>query len=189
MMRLLFRLVIFVLGLAIAALWFGQMHHLRAAATGDLPEWSDAISDGSGIRAGEAWLGESGLPPLVVNWQATTPTSTGFLWDIDVGGDGIVFDGTATLPFWPDRLNVSGRGNIDLAKLTGGGAQGIVPLRKIDGQITFDRRFQTAFIDAEVDAEIPDGLADQYLTIFRSLGYEPGQAWRIKLPVPLSVLK
>ncbi len=190
MIRLLFRLLIFALGLVIAALWFGQMHHLRAVVPDQLPAWSLGIAENASVRRGSGIfvIGASGQG-IEVTWAAKRLDQTGFHWDITANGDGLSFEGDVTLPFWPDRLLFDSRGTVDLEVLTSGQERGLLSVRSAIGHTRWDATRKIVFIDAEIEADVPRDLPNAYAQALASLGYFPGEPWRIRAPVPFSALQ
>lgn len=137
MIRFLGLLLIFCAGLAGAAVWLGQMHHLRRAVPEGLPAWTMGISDNSGVRQGEMTLAaQDALPPLTLGWAAKPPTAEGMRWDLRLTGEGVDVDAELLLPFWPDRALIrNGGGGVLLADLPGSSADGLIALTGLTGQV------------------------------------------------------
>ncbi len=119
MIRALFLLLLFGLGLAGAGVWYGEMHHLRRAVPDRLPGWTEAFDDRSGMRHG-ILRHPRGVRPheLVLEWRAASPGGEGLNWDLRLTGRGIELSATALLPWQADRVRISGgRGSVELAPL------------------------------------------------------------------------
>jgi len=138
MIRLLGFLLIFGIGLAGAAVWYGQMHHLRRALPDNLPVWTAEISDISGLRQGRMTRAEQGiLPAISLIWTARTPTAEGLLWDLQLTGEGIDLRVELLLPYWPGKALIrNGSGTVALANLPGSNAEGLVTLTALTGEVT-----------------------------------------------------
>ena len=71
MIRFLFWLLVFAMGLAAAVVWKGEMHHLRRAVPEGLPDWTAPIADEAGVLQGRAVLPVAeGLPAMELLWSA-----------------------------------------------------------------------------------------------------------------------
>jgi len=142
MIRSFFLLVIFVIGLAAAALWQGQMHHLRRVLPSvvpvNLPEWSDQISDAARLRAGEMDIDAGPLrPKMKLRWKAVAPNGEGLRWAIFLTGQGVALEADLLVPFWPDRILLrNGRGTVALTELgQGAGIDGMVQVDRLTGRM------------------------------------------------------
>jgi len=137
MIRGVFYLILLCLGLIAAAIWTGQMHHLRQLAPGHLPDWSAGFEDTAGVRQGRFVRPASGdVPELAIAWAAKLPGADGLLWDVTVAGNGIAAQGELVLEYWPNRAHLrDGIGTADLDALSMAGATGIVRLDSINAVI------------------------------------------------------
>lgn len=137
MIRFLGLLLIFAVGLAAAAVWYGQMHHLRRAVPDGLPVWAAEISDTSGLRQGQMLRAAQGvLPAVLLTWTARPPTAEGLLWDVQLTGEGIDIQAELLLAYWPDKMLIrNGAGTVALAKLPGSNAEGLVTLTALTGEV------------------------------------------------------
>lgn len=116
MIRALGLLLLFAVGLAAAALWSGQMHHLRRALPDQLPGWSVTIADDAGLRAGQAeWPAAGNRPAIKLAWIVKAPGAEGLLWDLRATGQGIDIQSELLLPYWPVKAIIrNGSGGVDL---------------------------------------------------------------------------
>lgn len=137
MIRFLFRLMVFCVGLAVAVLWLGEMRHLRMTGV-TLPGWSTHIAADAGVLAGSADLPPQGdLPALNVEWSAIAPDWDGLRWNIRGTGEGIELRGQMVLGFWPDTAWLrDGRGTLSLRQLSKGTAEGLAVVEAANGQVT-----------------------------------------------------
>ena len=121
MIRLLFLIVVFVLGLAGAVVFMGQMHHLRLAVPDRLPGWSAQIAEDAGLTRGTMELPATPhLPATVLSWRAVTPDADGWHWQLRLTGPGIALAARLTLPLWPERADIGdGSGSVDMAAIKG----------------------------------------------------------------------
>lgn len=121
MIRLLLRLLIFVAGLAGAAVWLGEMHHLRRAAAENLPGWTGAIAPDARVGQGQMSLPPAtGLPVLTLGWSAMAPGVDGLRWGLAISGQGVDLKAVITIPFWPETVTVDqGDGGVNLGELPG----------------------------------------------------------------------
>ena len=118
MIRFLFLLVVFALGLAGGALWFGQMHHLRSYSPEWLPEWTQALPDDAGPRRGELeWPESELLPAIRFRWDFAGLAADGLHWDVALQGQGVDIKGDFALFFWPDRAHLTGATGVFADKL------------------------------------------------------------------------
>ena len=109
MIRFLLLVLIFVMGLAGGALWFGQMHHLRSAVPDQLPGWTQVLPDDAGLRQGEVlWPKSEFIPALRLSWRFAGVAADGLHWDLALQGQGVDVKADFALFFWPDRGNLTG---------------------------------------------------------------------------------
>ncbi len=142
MIRALFYLFVFILGLGFAALWQGQMHHLRYVLPGflptALPAWTDQIEDSARLRGGEMVIKEGALhPELTLRWTAIAPNTEGLQWMLSLTGQGVDVSADLLVPFWPDRAFLrNGRGTMLLNDLVAGsGVGGAVRINRATGRL------------------------------------------------------
>ncbi len=137
MIRFLLLMILFCLGLAGAAVWKGQMHHLRLAVPDSLPGWTAPLPDDAGVLSGRMKLAaHRALPATELSWQAVLPTAEGMLWDLRLKGRGIDLTAELLLPWWPEKAVIrGGDGAVDLAAVTGSVLEGLIALDGIDGEI------------------------------------------------------
>jgi len=137
MLRFLFLILLFVVGLAAAAVWQGEMHHLRRAVPDYLPGWTGDIADDAGVREGQMILPSQGqTPKLTLRWTAKMPGADGFLWDVQLAGQGVDLRAELLLPWLPTRAFLrSGAGAVDLAEVSGGAVTGLIALQALDVEI------------------------------------------------------
>ena len=142
MIRVLGLLLIFLLGLAAAGLWSGQMHHLRRAVPDQLPGWSAVIADDAGLRNGQTeWPASGNRPTIKLTWTAKFPGADGLLWDLRVTGQGIDVQAELLLPYWPTEAIIRDpAGGIDLAQWPVQGAdlalKGLINVQDLDLRLT-----------------------------------------------------
>lgn len=123
MIRALFKtlilLLIFSAGLVAAAVWQGQMSHLRQVRPQGLPHWTDRIAPEAGLRDGRMELEATGQrPELTLQWAARWPDGAGWHWDLRLTGEGVELAGELTLGLWPSQavITLTG-GTLDLGRL------------------------------------------------------------------------
>lgn len=140
MIRFLFLVLVFVVGLVAAAVYQGRLHHLELAFPGQLPAWTDRIAPDAGLRRGSMRVERGGvLPDLTLGWTARMPDLGGWHWRLRLTGDGVDLSADLTLAHWPDRGVVSnGTGTIDLARLAPvlSQVQGVLNLKSVEGSGT-----------------------------------------------------
>jgi hypothetical protein len=149
MIRSFFLLIVFVIGLAAAALWQGQMYHLRRVLPASLPAWTDQISDTARLRHGEMRIETNFLrPALTLRWQVLAPNSDGLRWALFLTGQGVDIRADLLLPFWPGQVILrNGSGTVPLDDLVDGAG--------IGGVVRIDRA--TASIAGLLDQPRPGG--------------------------------
>lgn len=182
MIRLLFYLLVFALGLAVAILWFGEMRHLRQALPGKLPIWTVPIDDRATLRNGKAELNLPGTPELVARWAAKAPDGNGLNWDLSVIGGGISLRADLSVPPWPLLAKIrNGQGTIALESLTNGQSRGNISITEISGEVQILPRVadNQGYVDITFGdtAEIPDSV----INMLARIGTQNGQTIRIPL--------
>ena len=138
MIRSLFYLIIFIVGLAAAALWQGEMHHLRRVLPAPLPAWTDQIDDSARLRGGEMQIKAGALrPALTLRWKAIAPNTEGLRWSLFVTGQGVDLSADLVLPVWPDQAFLrNGRGTVLLDNLVAGsGIGGVLRINRVTGRL------------------------------------------------------
>ncbi len=133
LMRVLALLLVFSLGLAVAALWQGRMHHLRLALPVTvLPGWTASVPDAARLREGRMNLAAQGLfPAMTLHWEALWPDLSGWRWQVRLTGAGIGLAGEMQMPFWLATARVTlTSGRVELAPL--------LPLRGVAGAFVVD---------------------------------------------------
>lgn len=176
MIRFIWRILLFCLGLSLAALWFGQMHQLRQVAPAALPSWTQTISDESGLRNGTARIPSfSNGDDIEISWAFQGVNREGLNWDVSVDGQGIAGSGKATAPIWPIELRIVGRANVD-----------------IDGEITpindilviLTKQSGQKALNADISAK--DNLPDAIKNRFGTLVSGDNERLRVVLPITLT---
>ena len=115
MIRFLLKLLIFLAGLAAAAIWFGEMRHLRQAAPDQLPFWTGVVLDDARIPTGSAGIALPAGPGAELVWTDMRPGATGLTWKLDLSGDAIAVRAELLVPYWPGMATVrNGQGTLDL---------------------------------------------------------------------------
>lgn len=171
MIRFLLYLIVFVTGLAAAAIWLAEMRHLRQAVD-TLPIWTAPIAADARVPAGSATaLGPNGV--VTLDWKATAPTVKGLNWALTMSGDGIEARAKLTLPFWPSQAIVSdGKGTVSHAGQ-------LIRVTAIEGQVPLlDRNNQ------------PDGFVEltlaEPITLPAALAaFAEDDGTRIRLPIKM----
>jgi len=140
MIRLLFLVLVFAVGLAAAVVYKGQIYHLRRAVPDLLPGWTDRIAEDASLRSGSIRLPATAqLPETTLFWDAVAPGADGWKWQLRLTGDGIALTARATLGFWPDRAVLDdGAGTLDLSALAGLPVQtrGVATLEALSAEVT-----------------------------------------------------
>lgn len=83
-----------LLGLAIAVILFGRIDHLRQVAPATLPDWTEAISDGSGIGSGRAVV----EGPIALHWRWAGIAASGPSWQLETSRVGLTAAARARVP-------------------------------------------------------------------------------------------
>lgn len=156
MIRFLFLLIVFALGMAAAGIAFGQMHHLRQAVPDRLPAWTAALPGDAGLRAGHVDVPAQGIwPALRLGWEAAAPGAEGPRWDVRLTGEGVDLAGVLTVGWWPDtaRLDgIAGSMALEAVEAEGLDLRGLLALR--GGMAEARGLMQTPLVDAELTAEL-----------------------------------
>jgi hypothetical protein len=112
--RYLFYLLIFLLGLASAAVFLGEMRHLRQAAPGPLPGWTEAIADEARVPEGRAQIALGLLPLGSLEWDSMAARLDGLHWQLRLLGPGLAAQAVLRVPYWPQEGHLqSGRGRLE----------------------------------------------------------------------------
>ena len=84
------------------------------------------------------------------------PSRAGWVWDVQLTGDGVALDGQAVLAFWPDELLLVGtRGSVDLGRIKGVPVpvRGILSIEKLTGTVA--SLLSTPAVTANVSGTLP----------------------------------
>ncbi len=163
MIRGLLLLLLFVTGLAAAALFQGRMHHLRLAVPDRLPPWTESLAADAGLRTGAMDLPARGpWPATRLTWSARMPTRAGWLWDVTLAGDGVALTGLMALAFAADSAVLSDvTGSLDIGSLAPAPlpVQGIARIEALTGVTTGlrDTPIVTGALEARVATLTLDG--------------------------------
>ncbi len=115
MIRFLFLLLVFVIGLAGAGLYAGKMHHLRMAVPDRLPAWTGSVAADAGLREGTMALVSPLVDGLSLGWSARMPDAEGWRWRVRLEGKGLALNADLTVGWTLDRAMLrNGRGTWDL---------------------------------------------------------------------------
>lgn len=180
MIRFTFNLLIFLVGLAGAAIWFGEMRHLRQAVDG-LPLWSGLIYDNARVFEGGAALKLPGLPRMEATWQGRLPQADGLYWDARLSGDGLEALADVSLSWWLDKVVLKGgQGTASLEPLTLGQAEGLYRIVDLSGEISLRKR-EGGHVTIQLDPTTP--LPPEAISALSRIG--SAEATSIRLPVTL----
>jgi len=151
MIRLILYLVIFIIGLALAALWFGEMRHLRQAID-DLPFWTIVIADDARVPQGEA-AAPTPLGKVTLNWDLEGLRTDGVHWDLTMSGVSVEARADLAVPFWPQHgIFSNGKGTVSV------GGQ-LIRVTEIEGRLPLlDRSDGYIELTVEDPATLPDAL-------------------------------
>ncbi len=118
MIRFVFLLLVFVVGLAGAGLYAGKMHHLRMAVPDQLPPWTESVVDDAGLREGTMTLNSPLVPGLSLGWSAGMPGAEGWRWQVRLEGEGLALRADLTVAWMLNRATLrNGRGTWDLGNV------------------------------------------------------------------------
>ncbi|MEL7116088.1 MAG: hypothetical protein AAGP08_10925 [Pseudomonadota bacterium] len=181
MIRLLFHLVVFAIGLGAALLWFGEMRHLRQVIS-PLPAWAALIDSDARVLRGAARAPDGIEPQMALRWQAETPRVDGLHWALTLSGNGVEAIASAVLPFTAEKLIIRrGRGTISLEDLTNGSAAGLYRIASIESEIWL-RPQRPATLEIRLDPTTP--LTPEATDALARVAEIEGNLLRIPLNLP-----